>query len=50
MTEYMIKSGNSEKLDDKSISEIKELQSKLDFLIKGGTIKKDDAIQKAKSE
>ena len=50
MTEYMIKSGNSEKLDEKSISEIKELQSKLDFLIKGGTIEKDEAIQKAKSK
>lgn len=38
MTEFMIKSSNNEKLDDKSISEIKELQEKLDFLIKGGKL------------
>lgn len=41
MTEYMIKSSNNEKLDDQSISEIKELQEKIDFLIKGGKLKKD---------
>ena len=40
MTEFMIKSSNNEKLDEKSISEIKELQEKLDHLIKGGNIGK----------
>ncbi len=41
MTEFMIKSSNNEKLDDQSISEIKELQEKIDFLIKGGKLEKD---------
>jgi hypothetical protein len=40
MTEFMIKSNNQEKLDDKSIEEIKELQKKIDFLVKGGSLKK----------
>lgn len=40
MTEFMIKSNTNEKLDEKSISEIKELQEKLDHLIKGGNIGK----------
>ena len=40
MTEFMIKSNNQEKLDDKSIEEIKELQKKIDFLVKGGSFKK----------
>ena len=38
ITEYMIKSNNNEKLDDKSIEEITELQKKLDLLIKGGNV------------
>ena len=41
MTEFMIKSSNDEKLDSKTISEIKDLQEKLDYLIKGGDIRKD---------
>lgn len=40
MTEFMIKSNNKEKLDDKSIEEITELQKKIDFLVKGGSLKK----------
>ena len=41
MTEFMIKSSNNEKLDSKTISEIKDLQQKLDHLIKGGDIGKN---------
>lgn len=38
MMEFIIKSSNNEKLDQESISEIKKLSEKLDFLIKGGKI------------
>ncbi len=41
MTEFMIKSSNDKKLDDKFISEIEELHEKLDFLIKGGKLEKN---------
>ncbi len=41
MTEYIIKSNNNEKLDDKSIEEIIEINKKLDILIKGGKVGKN---------
>lgn len=38
MTEFMIKSSNNEKFDDKNIEELYELQRKLNLLIKGGKV------------
>ena len=41
MTEFMIKSSNNEKLDQKTISELEDLQEKLDDLVKGGKVGKN---------
>ena len=41
MTEFMIKSSNNEKLDQKTISELEDLQAKLDDLVKGGKVGKN---------
>lgn len=41
MTEFMIKSSTNEKFDDKNIEELKELQKKLDFLLKGESLKQN---------
>ena len=38
MTEYMIKSNNNEKLDDKTIDDIKEIQKKINLLLEGERI------------
>jgi len=43
MTEYMIKSSNDEKLDDKSLQELIEINKKLDTLVKGGQVGKDNS-------
>lgn len=48
MTEYMIKSNNNEKLDDKSIKEIIEINKKLESLIKGGKVGKDTPMDLSK--
>jgi len=40
MTEFLIKSNNNEKLDDKSIDELVEINKKLDKLLKGGSVGK----------
>ena len=40
MTEFMIKSNNDEKLDEKSIEELVEINKKLDILLKGGNVGK----------
>ena len=38
MTEYMIKSNNNEKLDDKTIDDIKAIQKKINLLLEGERI------------
>lgn len=38
LIEFMIKYSNNEKLDQKNIDELSELQKKLDFLINGGKL------------
>ncbi len=43
ITEYIVKSNNDEKLDDKSIKEIIEINKKLDTLVKGGNVGKDNS-------
>ncbi len=46
MTKFMIKSSNDEKLDDKNIQELDELEKKLDGLLKGGKLDKSGKIEK----
>ncbi len=41
MTEFMIKSSKNEKLDQKTISELEDLQKTLDDLVKGGKVGKN---------
>ncbi len=38
MTEFMIKSSNNEKFDDKNLEELNEIQKKIDILMKGGKV------------
>lgn len=40
MTEFMIKSSNNEKFDDKNIQELTELHKKLDLLLSGESLEK----------
>ncbi len=41
MTEFMIKSNKNEKLDQKALSELEDLQQILDNLVKGGKVGKN---------
>lgn len=38
LTEFMIKSSNNEKFDDKHVEELNEIQKKIDILMKGGKV------------